>query len=119
MAFHWVLGTAMSTTGLQMLCCNYLVIVLIVLLIIVDTSECERGFSLVNRLKTDERNRLKISNLNNLAVTCNLAVPKGSTGAQAIAAFVPMAVFDLWVEGSSKGRCLDAKFNDLFNSTPN
>ena len=49
-----------------------LVLVLIVLLIIVDTSECERGFSLVNRLKTDERNRLKISNLNNLAVTCNL-----------------------------------------------
>ena len=33
-----------------------LVAVLLVLLIIVDTSECERGFGLVNRLKTDERN---------------------------------------------------------------
>ena len=94
-----------------------LVVVLLVLLIAVDTSECERGFSLVNRLKTEERNRLLIAHLNDLACVCNHAVPTGSSKVQAIKHFNPQPILDMWMDGSRKGRYLGAKFNDLFQST--
>ena len=50
-----------------------LVLVVIMLLVPCDTSECERVFSLMNDLKSAERNRLNATNMGNLMVWHSMA----------------------------------------------
>ena len=48
-------------------------IVLVIRLVPIGSAECERMFSLMNRLKTDLRNRMKNSTLNDLMTVNRLA----------------------------------------------
>lgn len=69
-----------------------------VLLIPVDTAECERGFSLMNRLKTDVRNRMGMAQLNDIMFIC-LHGPKSVTD------FNPDRAIKLWLaRGGERGR---------------
>ena len=74
-----------------------------------DTSDCERGFSLMNLLLTALRNRLGKQHLNDLMTICSL----GPT----IAEFnkdLP-AILQLWHAQSKKGRYMSSKFKDIDN----
>ena len=51
----------------------FLRLVLIILLVPIGSAECERMFSLMNRLKTDLRNRMKNGRLNDLMTVNRLA----------------------------------------------
>ena len=51
----------------------FLVLVLIARLVPIGSAECERMFSLMNRLKTDLRNRMNNSRLNDLMTVIRLA----------------------------------------------
>ena len=51
----------------------FLVLVLIALLMPIGSAECERMFSLMNGLKTDIRNRMSNSRLNDLMAVIRLA----------------------------------------------
>jgi len=42
------------------------ILIKLCLLVVVDSSCCERGYSAMNRIHTDSRNRLKLSTLNDL-----------------------------------------------------
>jgi hypothetical protein len=91
---------------------NILLIIAITLLIVLDTSEAERGFSLANRLQSFTRNRLKNKHLFQLMMICSLS-PRGTAGKFDYRSFDIKAVLAKWFEGSKKGRYLDAAFNDL------
>jgi len=51
----------------------FLRLVLIILLVPIGSAECERIFSLMNRLKTDVRNRMENGRLNDLMTVNRLA----------------------------------------------
>ena len=51
----------------------FLRLVLIILLVPIGSAECERMFSLMNRLKTDLRSRMKNGRLNDLMTVNRLA----------------------------------------------
>jgi hypothetical protein len=86
--------------------------VAITLLIVVDTAEAERGFSLSNRLQSFTRNRLKNKHLLQLMMICSLS-PKDACGSFDISKFDTKAVLAKWLSESPKGRYLNAAFNDL------
>lgn len=82
-----------------------LVIRMIVLYLMVplDTSECERGFSLMNLLKTALRNRLGSRHLNDLMRICLLG--------PSIEDFDPKPIMAWWLRNK---RRLASKFNNIF-----
>ena len=71
-------------------------IALAVLLIVSDTSCCERGYSLMNRLHTYLRNGLGVKKLNDLMCICS----NGPT----ITDFDPMPILKAWLELEKRGR---------------
>jgi hypothetical protein len=66
-----------------------------------DTSECERIFSLMNRLKTQARNRLQNKRLNDLMVCCRLVPPAAEWAENDI-----LDCIRRWMSNSQKGRYL-------------
>ena len=60
-------------------------LVVIALLIPVDTSECERVFSLMNDLKTSERNSLGQENLKNTVASRCLSRPSSRSSSSSVA----------------------------------
>ena len=91
---------------------NVLLIVAITLLIVVDTAEAERGFSLSNRLQSFTRNRLKNVHLFQLMFICSHS-PRGANGKFDYNQFDVKSVLEKWLKDSKKGRYLGAAFNDL------
>ena len=82
-----------------------LTLVTLVLLIPMDTSECERGFALMNRLKTAMRNRLGLNHLNDLMTICMLGPDISTLNLKEVLTY--------WYAQKKKGRFLNAKFNDF------
>ena len=80
-------------------------LVTLILLIPMDTSECERGFALMNRLKTAMRNRLQPGHLDDLMVICMLGPSINTLNVKEILKY--------WYAQKKKGRFLNAKFNDF------
>ena len=70
-----------------------------------DTSEAERGFSLMNLIKTALRNRMGPTHLCDLMRICSLG--------PSIEDFDPKLVMAWWLKNK---RCLDGKFNNIFNN---
>ena len=68
-----------------------------------DTSEYERGFSLMNWIKTALQNRVGTKHLNDLMRVCLLG--------PSIEDFDPKPVLSWWLKNK---RCLDGKFNKIF-----
>ena len=60
----------------------------------ISTADCERGFSTMNRIKTDQRNRLKTSTLDKLI--------RLSTEGASIDKFNYEAAITVWAERSSR-----------------
>lgn len=73
---------------------NICILVRLVLLLVVDTSCCERGFSSMNRIHTESRNRLKLSTLNDLMFI--------SFHGPSVEDFQPEPIFDKWVSLSKR-----------------
>jgi hypothetical protein len=87
-----------------------LILALVILLIILDTSCCERSFALMNRIHTYLRNRLGVATLNNLMCICSLGPP--------IMNFDPKPILAKWLEEpfmqkNGRGRSLQGKLNAL------
>ena len=76
-----------------------------ILLVPCDTSDCERGFSLMNLLLTALRNNLGEKHLNDLMIICSLG--------PSIHEFDPKPVLKYWHAQKKKGRFLNAMFNDF------
>ena len=84
-----------------------------VLLIILDTSCCERSFALMNRIHTYLRNRLGVATLNNLMCICSLG--------PSIMNFDPKLILAKWLEApfmqkNGRGRSLQGKLNALMGA---
>ena len=71
---------------------------LLVLLIILDSSCCERVFSLMNRIHTGTRNRMKFESVRNQLCISSLG-PN-------VREYDPMPVLQRWLENSKKNRAL-------------
>ena len=85
----------------------------VVLLIILDTSCCERSFALMNRIHTYLRNRLGVATLNNLMCICSLG--------PSIMNFDPKLILAKWLEApfmqkNGRGRSLQGKLNALMGA---
>ena len=78
----------------------------IILIIVIDTSCCERGYSLMNRTHTAERNLLKVETVNDLMAIVNLGPDVDDLDVQ--------DMVRRWLEASQKGRKLSSKFNKGF-----
>ena len=90
-----------------------LILALVVLLIILDTSCCERSFALMNRIHTYLRNRLGVATLNNLMCICSLG--------PSIMNFDPKLILAKWLEApfmqkNGRGRSLQGKLNALMGA---
>ena len=74
---------------------------LLVSLVPLDTSECERGFSLMNLIMTALRNRLSMVHLDEVMRICCLGPP--------IKDFMPhvVPIVSRWMEDSKRGRYMD------------
>ena len=80
---------------------NLLLLVAIVMCMAIDASICERGFSLMNLLKTAKRNRMGNNLLRMLMCICTLGKDAGWDDP----AKIPAAeIVEIWREESSKGR---------------
>ena len=79
---------------------NVLLLVAIVMCMAIDTSICERGFSLMNLLKTAKRSRMGTEVLRILMVVCSLGKDAGWSDPTKI----PVDdIIELWREQSSHG----------------
>ena len=90
-----------------------LILALVVLLIILDTSCCERSFALMNRIHTYLRNRLGVATLKNLMCICSLG--------PSIMNFDPKLILAKWLEApfmqkNGRGRSLQGKLNALMGA---
>jgi hypothetical protein len=83
-----------------------LVLVVFFLLLMVDTAECERIFSLMNRLKTPLRNRLSTSTLRDIMMICR-------HGPASVAGFDPWRAIAKWHDVSQLPRAMN-KFKDEY-----
>lgn len=81
-------------------------LILVILIIVIDTSCCERGYSLMNRTHTAERNLLKVETVNDLMAIVNLGPDVDDLDVQ--------DMVRRWLEASQKGRKLSSKFNKGF-----
>ena len=80
---------------------NVLLLVAIVMCMAIDTSICERGFSLMNLLKTAKRSTMGNELLRILMTVCSLGKDAGWDDPTKI----PIEdIIELWREQSSKGR---------------
>lgn len=75
---------------------NVLVLLTLVLLVPIHTSELERGFSMMNRIKHDWRANLSTPNLNALMRVCLLGPPPGE--------YEPMKSIRLWWQAGRRPR---------------
>ena len=75
---------------------NIILVLMIVLLIPIHTSEVERGFSLMNRVKQDWRARLTTPHLNEL-----MCIPLLGPACNE---FEPMEAIRLWWQGGRRAR---------------
>ena len=78
---------------------NIVKVIKIVLLIPVHTAECERGFSLMARVKTDWRANLSTPRLNDL-----MRIKLSGPGVDKIADFDPMPGVRLWWNAGIRAR---------------
>ena len=85
---------------------NILKLICVVLIIVMDTSCCERGFALMNRTHTEERDRLKVETVNDLLMIMNLGPDVEDLDVQ--------DMVGRWLHASTKGRQLGSKFNNAF-----
>ena len=90
-ATHWDTGNLHGYS-------EFIKIALAVLLVVTDTSCCERGYSLMNRLHTYLRNGLKVESLDDLMCIC-------SNGPD-LEDFDPMPILKAWLELEKRGRNL-------------
>ena len=89
---------------------NVLLLVAIVMCMAIDTSICERGFSLMNLLKTAKRSRMGTEVLRILMVVCSLGKDAGWSDPTKI----PVDdIIELWREQSSHGRYSNQFFSSL------
>ena len=89
---------------------NVLLLVAIVMCMAIDTSICERGFSLMNLLKTAKRSRMGNELLRMLMVVCSLGKDAGWDNPTK----VPVDdIIELWREQSSHGRYASPFFSSL------
>jgi hypothetical protein len=79
----------------------FMEIVVLYMLLPMDTSECERIFSLMNRLKTQVRNRLSNKRLNDLMICCRLCPPASDWTEDDIDMCIRR-----WLDGTKRGRYL-------------
>ena len=77
----------------------FLVLVLIARLVPIGSAECERMFSLMNRLKTDLRNRMNNSRLNDLMTVIRLAPGLDKLTDEELDEWI-----DVWESGCRSGR---------------
>ena len=75
---------------------EFIKLALAVLLIVTDTSCCERSYSLMNRIHTYLRNRLEVKTLNDLMCIC-------SNGPE-LEDFDPMPTLKAWLQLEKRGR---------------
>ena len=75
---------------------EFIKLALAVLLIVTDTSCCERSYSLMNRIHTYLRNRLEVKTLNDLMCIC-------SNGPE-LEDFDPMPILKAWLQLQKRGR---------------
>ena len=75
---------------------EFIKLALAVLLIVTDTSCCERAYSLMNRIHTYLRNRLEVKTLNDLMCIC-------SNGPE-LEDFDPMPTLKAWLQLEKRGR---------------
>ena len=85
---------------------NVLILVLIILMWMLDTSCCERGFAFMNRTHTPARNRLQVKRVNQIMGINLLGCSVND--------FDPKVVLEKWMEGplgkeSERGRYLCAQ----------
>jgi hypothetical protein len=86
---------------------NVLLLVAIVMCMAIDTSICERGFSLMNLLKTAKRSTMGNELLRILMAVCSLGKDAGWDDPTKI----PVEdIIEIWREQSSKGRCANSLF---------
>ena len=89
---------------------NVLLLAAIVMCMAIDTSICERGFSLMNLLKTAKRSRMGNKLLRMLMVVCSLGKDAGWDDPTK----VPVEdIIHLWREQASHGRYTSQFFSSL------
>ena len=86
---------------------------LVVLLFMLDTSCCERGYALMNRVHSVDRSTLVVETVNDIMACCELG-PE-------IADFDPKPVLEAWLLGplgekSKRGRYLHGKLKAVYDS---
>ena len=93
---------------------NVLMVVLVVLMFILDTSCAERGYALMNRVHNATRNRLSLTHVNDIMANILLGPD--------LEDFDPKIILEMWLKGpkgenSRHGRYLKGKLKDMFNQT--
>lgn len=93
--------------------CNILQLVPVVILNLLDTSNCERFFSRRNRIQTDARAALLVTHTNDI-MTADLLGPP-------LADFDPKVILPRWLQGrlgtsSTRGRYLQGKLNQILSN---
>ena len=93
---------------------NVLMVVLVVLMFILDTSCAERGYALMNRVHNATRNQLSLTHVNDIMANILLGPD--------LEDFDPKIILEMWLKGpkgenSMHGRYLKGKLKDMFNQT--